>query len=179
MRKGQRQGPCSKCGGPRAFMALGDQLLHRSSMTREEFRRYRGITRPPTIVLAGQDRRKLHPNPRAPGWIAPDDAANPISPQPLTTAGPQPWHEIATWLREECGLTVRQCAAECGVGFGPMQRFLNPESKAKAKARQGATEKAKRRNDPDWAQASRDYRRKYVQAKRSGRAPLAEASQTR
>lgn len=146
-------------------------------MTDGDWRRYRGITRPPTKVWLGEDRRKRDSRAYPTGWFSPDDAASPIDPKPTPGVGPQPWHEVATWLREECGLTVRQCAVECGVGFGPMQRFLNPESKARQKARQNEAEKAKCRTDPEYAQKWRDYRRRYHQAKVL-RAGLDEPPQT-
>ena len=99
----------------------------------------------------------------------PSDWQEPIAVEVLTTAGPQPWHAEALRLRYEEGLTVRQCAAACGVGFSPMQRFLNPESKAKAKKRQAKWERERRRTDPAYAEKTRTYVRKYMQLAAPGR----------
>ncbi len=92
-----------------------------------------------------------------------DPADEPLTPTPLTTAGPQPWHKEALRLRYEEGHTVRTCARYVGVSFGRMQRFLNPESKAKAKARAIVWERERRHADPQYAKKVRSYVRRYMQ----------------
>jgi hypothetical protein len=84
-------------------------------------------------------------------------------------AGPQPWHEDALFWRNVEGLTVRKCAEACGVSFGRMQRFLNPESKRKAKVRQARMDRERRHADPKAMEQRRTYSRRYAQFKAPGR----------
>ena len=93
-------------------------------------------------------------------YVNPNDA--PLTPTPLTTAGPQEWHPWALDLRHQ-GYTVRGVARELGLSFGRVQRFLNPQSKRDQKIRQAERDKERRHNDPEYADKSRDYVRRYMQ----------------
>lgn len=100
------------------------------------------------------------------GFVRDEDKDNPVSPVKMTTAGPQPWHADVIYLREEEGLSIRECARLCGVTFSRVQKFLNPVSKAKAKARHNEWDRKRRATDPEYAQESRDYRRRYAHARK-------------
>lgn len=90
------------------------------------------------------------------------DSSNPLKVEPLTTAGPQPWHADADILRQG-GMTVRAIARELKKGFGPVQRYLNPESKRRQKELQAEYERDRRKHSPTYAQKTRDYIRRYMQ----------------
>lgn len=90
------------------------------------------------------------------------DAANALVVEPLTTAGPQPWHARALEMRRN-GMFVREIAKNLGVGFGPVQRFLNPDSKRRQKEQQAEYERQRRANDPQYAEKTRHYVRRYMQ----------------
>lgn len=98
----------------------------------------------------------------------PSDWDAPLEVEVQTNHGPQPWHAKARKLRMR-GETVRDCAKMCGVSFGRMQRFLNPDSKKKAKKRQSAWAKERRANDPEYAEKMRSYIRRYMQLSSGGR----------
>ncbi len=105
----------------------------------------------------------------AKGWRKnPADWDQPLEVEVLTTAGPQPWHEECLRLRAE-GMTIRAVAAELGLTFSRVQKFLNPASKAKNKARQAARAKERRHSDPDYAEKQRSYVRRYMQLASGGR----------
>lgn len=97
------------------------------------------------------------------GWRKyPRDDLSPLVVEPMTTAGPQPWHARALALRA-AGVTIRAIARELGVGFGPVQRLLNPASKAKQKQQENERTKALRKSDARYAATIRTYVRKHMQ----------------
>lgn len=93
-------------------------------------------------------------------YVNPND--EPLNPEPLTTAGPQPWHAEALRLRA-AGWLVREIAQKLGKGKSAVQRFLNPDSKAKAKARQNERDKERRYGEPEYLERTNSYRRRYMQ----------------
>ncbi len=119
-----------------------------------------------TAALHDEDERGF----RHKGEISQADIDSPIKPEKTKGVGPQDWHEYALYFRHEEGLTVRKCAEECEVSFGAMQKFLNPESKRRAKKKQSEKQALKRRNDPEYAKKIRDYNRRYGQVMRAKKA---------
>lgn len=91
-----------------------------------------------------------------------DPSDEPLIVTPLTSDGPQPWHEEAFKLRA-AGWTIRPIARKLKKGFGPVQRLFNPDSKAKQKAAQNEYEKERRAADPNYANKERSYKRRYMQ----------------
>lgn len=91
-----------------------------------------------------------------------DPTDEPLVVTPMTTAGPQPWHPQAHELRA-AGWTIRAIARHLGKGFGSVQRLMNPESKARQKARDNEYDIERRATDPAYAKKGRDYRRRYMQ----------------
>jgi predicted transcriptional regulator len=91
------------------------------------------------------------------------DLVEPIlEPTPLDWAAIEAWHAKARYLRDTTDMTIRQIAAEVGSTFGPVQRFLNPESKRKGKIRQAEREREKRHTDPEHAEKTRTYVRRFM-----------------
>lgn len=94
-------------------------------------------------------------------YANPDD--KPLHPTPMTTAGPQPWHAECIRLRKEEGKLLREIALILGIGKGRIQKFMNPKSKRKAKIRGAKYDKDRRHTDPQYAEKSRDYVRRFMQ----------------
>lgn len=93
----------------------------------------------------------------------PEDRLTPLKVTPLNWDEIEAWHAKARHLRDTTDMTIRQIAAEVGRTFGPVQRFLNPESRRKMKDRQKELEQQRRRTDPQYATKVRTYVRKYMQ----------------
>lgn len=93
--------------------------------------------------------------------------AEPLKVDPLTTAGPQPWHQDAFELRT-AGCTMRAIARELGIGFGSVQRLLNPDSKERQMARKVKYERQRRLVDKRYAEKRRTYSRQYMQYRSVG-----------
>ncbi len=91
-------------------------------------------------------------------YIDPNDEPLVVMPYPCT----EEWHARARELRND-GWFIRDIAREVNRGFSPVQRFLNPESKARQADRKNELEKLRRRTEPEYAEASRSYRRRYAQ----------------
>lgn len=97
----------------------------------------------------------------AKGWLKFEtDRLEPLVVTPIDMEEVAAWHARAHELRA-AGMTVRAIAAELGKSFAPVQRCLNPESRARQKARQNELEREKRRTDPEHAEKARTYIRKY------------------
>lgn len=100
----------------------------------------------------------------AKGWRKfPDD--EPLAVKPLTTAGPQPWHERCRELRDD-GYYMRAIAKELGITFQRVQKFLSPDSKMRGKIRQLEREKERLVDDPEYVKSRRSYVRRYMQQRR-------------
>lgn len=98
--------------------------------------------------------------PRNARLVDPNDP--PLVVTPMTTDGPQPWHQKALELRAN-NYSVRAIAKLLGKGYGPTQRLLNQESKRQQKLRSVEYERERRAADPEYAQKMRDYNRRYHQ----------------
>lgn len=163
---------CPRCGltDPCPSVKQGDQYIHAACRTEDERLALRRKPFPMFKVNGRRNRtsKAIWPGDRRneKGAIDEDDIINAIEPHPTPGIGPQPWHADALYFRHEEGLTVRECARMCGVSFGRMQRFLNPESKRRMKMKQAVRERHLRHTDPEYAQQSRDYHRRYSQAVR-------------
>jgi hypothetical protein len=92
--------------------------------------------------------------------VDPND--EPLIPEKMTTAGPQPWHPKCDALRAQ-GFSIREISRAIGITFSRIQKYLNPESKAKAKARMLERERERMASDPEYAERMTNYRRRYMQ----------------
>lgn len=86
----------------------------------------------------------------------------PLKVTPMTTAGPQEWHEECRRMRDD-GYTMREIGEFLGVTKSRVQKFLNPESRRRSKLKQTKKEKLKRHKDKTYAKKVRDYNRRYAQ----------------
>lgn len=176
MRRSRRLGRiCPRCGkgDPCPAVKVGDDHIHAGCRTDQErkakWRRpfdplKKDNRRNRTTAALWPEEKRVTRHPA--GYVSPEDIANAITPGKTPGVGPQPWHEDALDYRHIMGLTVRECARLCGVSFGAMQKFLNPESKRRQKMRQAERAREARHSDQEYAQRSRDYRRRYLQARR-------------